>query len=409
MRIDARDFDRYQEVEEPKRLPPPPPPVAPVQVMAVVGPTPPPVSTPCPYIRDHKQLPQPTKTETKVDFLMGNPRTSSVEVANDDYKVIEGMPDAEARVYWKALLESNDKKDVDGAINSIVAYRKAHPDADPASLELVREAALLRACWSRIPKESNGYVSRAKLAEFAQANPGSPAADAARLFSSRGMFELIDGLGPDTFDGLAGPSNIDSFITQVASKDPVALGQFLEFAARVNSVPEGVNTDAVPAQHLRPTEVLARRLLHHQHRHLGQRQHLVGNAAQDQRVQAAMAVRTHHDQVHALLGGVVDHGLGRAVLAKHLTVHAQTLRGGERLGLGDAMARRLFRGLQVVGQGLTAPFREADEGHGVDHTHHAEPCTIFPGQVGGELRRLVRIARAVCGQKNVADHGGAPD
>ncbi|MCI1852515.1 MAG: type III effector HrpK [Ewingella americana] len=163
-----------------------------------------------------------------------------------------GKPDGKTTNGDYAAFANNMDKARDAAVKDVTDYQKAHPNADPQSLQMVTSAATLRASEPLVKcasLDSNGkvdsYITADSLKAIQQNNPGlSPALQqSAKTFSQPGFLYMLDQGGLEGKDlALHNPdqkisgSNIDNWIAKQAPTNSGEFASMMNDAATRNAV-----------------------------------------------------------------------------------------------------------------------------------------------------------------------------
>lgn len=203
------------------------------------------------------QPPSPAQKQAAMQFVNDNPSLKSA-MQNAGALNADGSVDQKK---LKGLLDSVNTN-LSQADGNVKDYLKKHPDADPASLNKVRAAALLQA-YNPIAGESAGHQSNGKNNGYSggkngggittkqqvddlQDNGGFSSAlkSAAKAWSTSGAFDAIDRAGVDKAtnkaDGKIDDDNLSSFINSDAPTDAASDQNFLQDASLQNIT---ANTD----------------------------------------------------------------------------------------------------------------------------------------------------------------------
>lgn len=207
-------------------------------------PAPPPPPPPPPKAREPAPFPPPTVKESRQNIGPGGmilPSTP-VTIENPDYLLVKGLidkgDDKAARAYWEALTSGSNPSQLVAAKRSLGEYLAKNPDADPASKQLAREAALLQAHYDELKDPASGCITKQSLSAYAEKHKG-PVADAARLFAQDGMLELIDRSGDNLIttkaDGKASLDNLRNWVSTGAPKDTKSFIETYQRAQFINA------------------------------------------------------------------------------------------------------------------------------------------------------------------------------
>lgn len=182
--------------------------------------------------------PLTSEQQQAVDYFKNNPALLGPEV--------NGQRDMKLTTTEIEAIAGAARQNQADAKSAYDAFANKSPQPDATSRQFAQAAATLAAFDADLKARSNGngYVNRSGL-EAAAADPTLPddVRQAAKLFASEGMFELIDGGGPRAIDGLSGKEDVVAFLQQA----PASAGELatrLEQAAMQN-IRSGVSTDGV--------------------------------------------------------------------------------------------------------------------------------------------------------------------
>ncbi|MDH2431369.1 type III effector HrpK domain-containing protein [Pokkaliibacter sp. MBI-7] len=194
------------------------------------------------------------EAEEGMAYLMANPAlATAIDTGGKDGKADGKITKKDLKSFAKIM-----DKQLKGADEMMKDYMKAHPDADPQSLSMVRSAAMMyandavlrgAADYKKVGANNQQDTHYSATADFeALANPAnnpdlSPQlAEAARLWSKPGMLSILEdaGLkGKDVArhggDGLVAKGDFKAFVEKLAPKNGAEFSDFMAYAAMLNA------------------------------------------------------------------------------------------------------------------------------------------------------------------------------